>query len=167
MADRVVLMREGVIQQIADPDTLFQEPANLFVAGFIGSPGMNLLNADITRGGDSSSIEMFKKQVPIKDHDVNGTSDVIVGIRPEHLSLGDGPVSFKIRPSLVESLGSEKYIYFQDDAHQLVRNDEDETSKGLIARVPHAGALREGEELTLSFDPTNLHLFDAHSERAL
>jgi len=168
MADRVVLMREGVIQQIADPDTLFQEPLNLFVAGFIGSPGMNLLSADVTKKGDAPSIEMFKKQVPIRGHDVNGASHVIVGIRPEHLSLGDGPVTFNVRPSLVESLGSEKYIYFRDDAHQLARSgDEEETSKGLIARVPHAGALREGEELTLSFDPTNLYLFDAQSEQAL
>ncbi|MGI9485052.1 MAG: ABC transporter ATP-binding protein [Geminicoccaceae bacterium] len=168
MADRVVLMREGVIQQIADPDTLFQEPANLFVAGFIGSPGMNLLSAGVTKTEGAPSVAMFDRLVPIEGHDVKGASDVIVGLRPEHLSLGEGPVSFKIRPSLIESLGSEKYIYFQDDADQLARRgDEEETSKGLIARVPHAGALHEGEELTLSFDPTNLYLFDAQSEQAL
>jgi multiple sugar transport system ATP-binding protein len=167
MADRVVLMREGVIQQIADPDTLFQKPANLFVAGFIGSPGMNLLSADVTRGDLSPSIAMFDNAVPIKGHNVNGTSNLIVGIRPEHLALGDGPVSFKVRPSLIESLGSEKYIYFQDDAHQLARRDDEESSKGLIARVPHTGTLREGEELTLSFDPSNLYLFDTQSEQAL
>ncbi len=169
MADRVVLMREGVIQQIADPDTLFREPVNLFVAGFIGSPGMNLVSASLDRGGTAPQIEMFGTPVPVDGHRLNGASDVIAGLRPEHIRLGDGPVRFRVRPSLVESLGSEKYVYFHDDAHQIARSDdgEEENSKGLIARVPHAGPLKEGEELTLSFDPADLYLFDAQTEKAI
>ena len=168
MADRVVLMREGEIQQIADPDTLFQKPANLFVAGFIGSPGMNLVSASVDGLGGGVEIEMFGSRVSIADRDIDKTREIVAGIRPEHFSLGKGPVSFTVRPSLIESLGSEKYIYFHDDAHQVARGgDDEESSKGLIARVPNPGPLNEGEELTLSFDPVNLHLFDACSERAL
>ena len=168
MADRVVLMREGEIQQIADPDTLFQKPVNLFVAGFIGSPGMNLVSASVNSPGDTAEIDMFGSRVSVAGRGIDGTNQVVAGIRPEHINLGEGPVSFTVRPSLIESLGSEKYIYFHDDAHQITRSgDEEESSKGLIARVPNPGPLREGEELTLSFDPVNLYLFDARNERAL
>ena len=168
MADRVVLMREGEIQQIADPDTLFLRPVNLFVAGFIGSPGMNLVLASMNSLGNGAEIEMFGSRVSVPDRDIDGARQVVAGIRPEHINLGEGPVSFKVRSSLIESLGSEKYIYFQNDAHQVTRSgDEEESSKGLIARVPNPGPLSEGEELTLSFDPVNLYLFDARTERAL
>jgi len=165
MADRVVLMRDGVIQQIADPDTLFQKPVNLFAAGFIGSPGMNLLSAAF----DGAMIEMFGKQVPVNIQENAQLGGVIAGLRPEHLELGDGPVTFQVRPSLVESLGSEKYVYFHDEAHHIVRSGdaEEENDKGLIARVSHTGHLSENENLTLSFDPANLYLFDAETERAL
>lgn len=169
MADRVVLMREGVIQQIADPDTLFQKPDNLFVAGFIGSPGMNLLSAPLRKSETNSELGLFGTNVGVNGRDLDGTDKVIAGLRPEHINLGEGKASFTVRPTLVESLGSEKYIYFHDDAHQVVQSDEgdDENSKGLIARVPHSGFIPEGEELTLSFDPDNLYLFDASTESAL
>ena len=165
MADRVVLMRDGVIQQIDDPDTLFQKPVNLFAAGFIGSPGMNLLSATL----DGTAIEMFGARVAVAGHENAKSANVIAGLRPEHIELGEGPVTFRVRPSLVESLGSEKYVYFRDDAHQLARTGdaEEENDKGLIARVSHTGQLPEDQELTLSFDPANLYLFDAHTEMAL
>lgn len=82
MADRVVIMRDGVIQQIADPDTLFAEPANLFVAGFIGSPGMNFLRARIEAGKLTLFGQTFNAAVGV------GAGEFIVGIRPEHLVLG-------------------------------------------------------------------------------
>lgn len=169
MADSVVLMRDGRIQQIADPDTLFRKPDNLFVAGFIGSPGMNLVSAALNRDGATPQIEMFGTPVPVEGHRLNGSSNVIVGLRPENISLGDGPVNFMVRPSLVESLGSEKYVYFHDDSNQIALSDDgdEENSEGLIARVPHTGTLKEGEELTLSFDPADLYLFDAQTEKAI
>ncbi len=169
MADRVVLMREGVIQQIADPDTLFREPDNLFVAGFIGSPGMNLVSAELEREDDTSSIRMFGVPVSIEARRLRGARDVIAGLRPEDIRLGGGAVSFKVRPNLVESLGSEKYVYFHDDAHQIMRIDDgdEENSKGLIARISYSGALKKDEELTLSFDPADLYLFDRQSGEAI
>ncbi|HSF63680.1 MAG TPA: sn-glycerol-3-phosphate ABC transporter ATP-binding protein UgpC [Paracoccaceae bacterium] len=162
MADRVVIMRAGEIQQIARPDDLFAHPANLFVAGFIGSPGMNFVTAAPGQGG----LHLFGQDVALPRALPGGP--VIAGLRPEHLTLGPGPVSFAIRPTLVESLGSEKYIYFDDAA--ALRADttgEGDKSKGLIARVPHSGPLRAGDEITLSFDPAHLHLFDPQTERAI
>ncbi|MGH6763723.1 MAG: ABC transporter ATP-binding protein [Phyllobacterium sp.] len=154
MADRVVIMQDGIIQQIAAPDELFNDPANLFVAGFIGSPGMNFLNAQLRDG----QLSGFGQEIPLpraKGHE----GPVVVGLRPEHIALGEAPVTFRARPSLIESLGSEKYIYFTADGARM-SNGEDGKSKGLIARVPHSGSLPTDEGLKLGFDPERLYLFD-------
>ncbi|QYA08613.1 ABC transporter ATP-binding protein [Agrobacterium larrymoorei] len=155
MADRVVIMQGGVIQQIAPPDELFNNPANLFVAGFIGSPGMNFLKADLRQG----ALTLFGRRVTMPTIKAADGS-VVVGLRPEHLMLGDAPVTFTVRPTLVESLGSEKYVYFDDEAAR-VADGEEAKSKGLIARVSHTGSLPGGEALQLGFDPAQLYLFDA------
>ncbi|HTV69422.1 MAG TPA: ABC transporter ATP-binding protein [Rhizobiaceae bacterium] len=161
MANRVVIMRDGVIQQIADPDTLFNKPANLFVAGFIGSPGMNFMRANAEAG----MISLFGQRVPVP---AAPPGDVIVGIRPEHLALGAGKASFTVKPTLVEGLGSEKYVYFDPGEHALADSLRDEQrGKGLIARLAHVGPVAEGEDLTFSFDPAELHLFDAMTEKAI
>ncbi|WP_298356525.1 ABC transporter ATP-binding protein [uncultured Litoreibacter sp.] len=169
MADRVVLMRNGEIQQIADPDTLFQKPDNLFVASFIGSPGMNFVSSPVERASGAAMVEVLGTKVDVSDHNVDGVSDVIVGFRPEHINLGDGLVNFNVRPSLVESLGSEKYVYFDGGSTQvrLSAGTEDENSKGLIARVAHTGAFDETAEQRMSLDPANLYLFDPKTELAL
>ncbi|MBB6469827.1 multiple sugar transport system ATP-binding protein [Aminobacter lissarensis] len=162
MADRVVIMRDGVIQQIADPDTLFTKPVNLFVAGFIGSPGMNFLRAKASGG----MVRMFGTEVPAPAAVADG--DVIVGIRPEHLSLGKGKASFSVKPTLVESLGSEKYVYFDPGEHALdAAMRDEERGKGLIARLAHAGPIKDGEVLRLCFDPAELHLFDVTTQKAI
>ncbi len=155
MADRVVIMQGGIIQQIAAPDELFNNPANLFVAGFIGSPGMNFLNAELRDG----ALTVFGQKVNLPAASARQGS-VIVGLRPEHLVLGDGPVTFSVRPTLVESLGSEKYVYFDAEGAR-VADGEEGRSKGLIARVSHSGNLRADEALQLGFDPAQLYLFDA------
>ncbi|MBN8932732.1 MAG: sn-glycerol-3-phosphate ABC transporter ATP-binding protein UgpC [Rhizobium pusense] len=154
MADRVVIMQGGIIQQIAAPDELFNNPANLFVAGFIGSPGMNFLNAELRDG----ALTVFGQKVNLPAASARQGS-VIVGLRPEHLVLGDGPVTFSVRPTLVESLGSEKYVYFDAEGAR-VADGEEGRSKGLIARVSHSGNLRADEALQLGFDPAQLYLFD-------
>ncbi|MHB1166849.1 MAG: ABC transporter ATP-binding protein, partial [Candidatus Nanopelagicales bacterium] len=169
MADRVVIMRDGAIQQIADPETLFQRPDNLFVAGFIGSPGMNFMATRLSEAAGPPSVHIFGATVPLAGRQMNGTTDLVAGLRPEHLTLGDGPVSFRVRPTLVESLGSEKYVYFDGGAHKVNRADEtdEDSSKGLIARLSHQGRMAEGQEITLSFAPENLYLFDAKTEKAI
>lgn len=169
MADRVVIMRDGVIQQIADPDTLFQKPDNLFVAGFIGSPGMNFLSAKVQNGQDGPMIDILGAQVSIGDRNVELGQELIVGLRPEHFELGEGKTQITVTPTLVESLGSEKYVYFDGGAQAVSRGaeTEEDNSKGLIARVSHSGKLGEDAEIALSFDPANLYLFDPASEASL
>ncbi|WP_113260223.1 ABC transporter ATP-binding protein [Agrobacterium cavarae] len=155
MADRVVIMQSGVIQQIAGPDELFNNPANLFVAGFIGSPGMNFLNAELHNG----ALKLFGQTITMPSAKAR-EGNVVVGLRPEHLTLAEAPVTFTVRPTLVESLGSEKYVYFDDEAAR-VADGEDGKSKGLIARVSHTGNLPGNEALRLGFDPAQLYFFDA------
>jgi multiple sugar transport system ATP-binding protein len=169
MADRVVIMRGGAIQQIADPDTLFQKPDNLFVAGFIGSPGMNFLKSEIKHSDAGRSVNILGSNAPVDHLNTDGVTDVIVGLRPEHIQLGEGKVTIKATPNLVESLGSEKYVYFSGGDQQVSRGaeTEEDQTKGLIARVSHSGRMNEGEEIALSFDPENLYLFDGTTEAAL
>jgi multiple sugar transport system ATP-binding protein len=165
MANRIVIMRDGEIQQIADPETMFEKPANLFVAGFIGSPGMNFLSAE-ARGG---KVELFGQAVPVPP---GAEGPVIIGLRPEHVSAGAGGVSFEARPVLVESLGSEKYVYFEaPEANRpprsLARSEEDRRGDRLIARLMNAGPVAVGQPVMLSLDPWRLHVFDPATGRAI
>jgi len=161
MADRVVIMQGGVIQQIAAPDELFNNPANLFVAGFIGSPGMNFLDAQLHGG----RLHVFGQDIALPQA-AKREGSVIVGLRPEHLTLGEAPVTFSVRPSLIESLGSEKYIYFSMEGARST-DSEDSPSKGLIARVSHSGSLNKADDLKLGFDPSQLYLFDSKTGERL
>jgi len=171
MADRIVIMRDGAIQQIADPDTMFHKPANLFVASFIGSPGMNLLTVQPVVDESGVHAELFgvKVRLPVDPARIRGES-LVIGLRPEHVKAEPGPVSFTVQPSLVESLGSEKYAYIPvPPANRL---DVNELSDGrraeiFVARLVEPGDLRMGAPLTLSFDPARLHLFDAGTGQAL
>lgn len=166
MADRIVIMRDGVIQQIADPATMFSRPANLFVAGFIGSPGMNFLRARRLADGRYGFLGAALTLSQAKD------DEVIVGVRPEHLSPGAGAICFEVRPSLVEGLGSESYVYFDapGESHvDVAQGAADDARKGgrMIARLMNAAPVRVGEALTLSVDPARLHVFDAATGRAI
>jgi multiple sugar transport system ATP-binding protein len=170
MADRVVIMKDGFIQQIANPDTLFRKPANLFVAGFIGSPGMNFISA--SRLADQDAVSILGKTIPLDPQHlfrVGDTNGLIAGIRPEYISLGEGPLTFDVTPTLVESLGSEQYVYFDAGEHALPPQyrSEEENRKGLIARLTDAAHLKVGEPTRLSIDPAQVHLFDAKSGKAL
>jgi multiple sugar transport system ATP-binding protein len=112
MGDRVAVLRFGKLQQFASPTDLYDRPANVFVAGFIGSPAMNLLTAPITsdgvRVGESSTLRLERDQLALL-HDA-GLSEVTVGIRPEQLELSESE-GIEVVVDLVEDLGSEAYLY--------------------------------------------------------
>jgi len=135
MGDRIAVMKLGVLQQVGPPEELYRDPHNVFVAGFIGSPAMNLVSAAVIDGV--------------------GGSDRIAGFRPEHVDLGnsraDG-VSFEARVEVVEYLGDE----------QLVHMTRKETS--LQAKLPVEEKLSNGQELTFSVPRDKLLLFDAQTE---
>jgi multiple sugar transport system ATP-binding protein len=111
MGDRVAVLRDGKLQQFASPTELYDKPANAFVAGFIGSPAMNLLTVPITSNGvriGDSSLELERDQLTLL-HDA-GLEEVTVGIRPEQLEVSDSG-SIEVVIDLVEELGSESYLY--------------------------------------------------------
>lgn len=175
MAHRIVIMRDGEIQQIADPDTMFLKPVNRFVAGFIGSPGMNFQRSALL-SGDSLSVRVFGKDIEIRNPGkalgMAVGKEVIIGIRPEHIGFAEGPFEFEVTAKLVESLGSEKYIYFSVDNGLPIDRQPDDSGDGqrgttFVARVSHFGPLRIGEKVQLSIDPSKFYFFDAESQAAI
>jgi multiple sugar transport system ATP-binding protein len=180
LGDRVVVMHGGVAQQIGTPDELYERPANLFVAGFIGSPAMNFFPATLTPVG--LRLPFGEVTLPgqvaevIKQHPKPQT--VIVGLRPEHLADAariDGyqrikALTFEVRVDLVESLGADKYVYFTPagwDVHSAQLDElaaEGEVSENqCVARVPADSKAAIGQPIELAFDTTKLAVFDADS----
>ncbi|EIM26318.1 ABC transporter ATP-binding protein [Microvirga lotononidis] len=170
MADRIVIMRDGVIQQIASPDTMFRKPENLFVAGFIGSPGMNFFKATVGSGQGGATVRLFGRDVPLHAPASLSGREVVVGLRPEHIVAGQGSVTFPVTPRLVESLGSEKYVYVDvppENRVEVARTGDDRRADTIIARLINPEEHAGGGPLTLSFDPARLHLFDAQTHVAI
>jgi multiple sugar transport system ATP-binding protein len=173
MADRIVIMRDGEIQQIADPDTMFAKPANLFVASFIGSPGMNFLKSPLFAEGQGVQVELFGQRVRLSLSAAamarQAGRPVVLGLRPEHLGGGPGPVEFDVQARLVESLGSEKYVFVDvPPANRIARSpgggaEEERRGDSIVARLIESGPVAAGSTIRLSFDPSRLHVFDAES----
>jgi len=174
LGDRVVVMRAGVAQQIGSPDELYNRPANLFVAGFIGSPAMNFFPAELTDAG----VRLPFAEVPLTDaartvlaqHEQPDT--VIVGVRPENFEdaacAGTEGVAFEVDAELVESLGADKYVHFRAataQADQLAElADEDGPQENLfVARVSADSTATTGAKVQLVLDTAKLTLFDADS----
>ena len=184
MGDRVAVMNKGVLQQVDAPQRLYDRPENLFVAGFIGSPPMNLLEAHVTANG-GVSIDLGGNTLPIPDaalanypklREWNGRN-VIVGLRAGDLHPAQG---FDQLPQitadveLVESLGGESMAYFKVDARQFKAEssaaeeeleNEDEASvvgsrPNLVASFPPHVQLRIGDRVQIAVDAKNLHFFD-------
>ncbi|TYP51573.1 ABC transporter ATP-binding protein [Thermosediminibacter litoriperuensis] len=160
MGDRIVVMKDGLIQQVDTPKRIYDHPANIFVAGFIGSPQMNFLEGYLSGEGDKVYInfdhtkllvpEGVKKKI---DPSYIG-KEVVMGIRPE--DIHDEPAfldyfpeyCFEVNVDVVELMGSETYLYlnFQD--------------KTLTARVDPRSSARPGDRIKIGFDMNKLHLFD-------
>jgi multiple sugar transport system ATP-binding protein len=185
LGDRVAVMRSGVIQQVGPPEELYNTPANLFVAGFIGSPSMNFLPATVA--GDVLQTPLGELRLPAERRSRLGAGGgeraVIIGIRPEHLEdaelVGDkrdqGAV-FKANVDLLESLGSDKYAYFtvkseRASAQHLEELAEDaggvematEDGVQVTARLDAASKAKEDQELEFWLDLRRVHVFDPES----
>ncbi|MGO9929963.1 MAG: ABC transporter ATP-binding protein [Mycobacterium sp.] len=180
LGDRVVVMHGGVAQQIGTPDELYESPANLFVAGFIGSPAMNFFPATLTPLGLKLSFGevMLTPEVQEVIASHPKPDNVIVGVRPEYLAdaaLIDGyqrirALAFEVKVDLVESLGADKYVYFTTagPAVHSAQLDELEAQGEMrenqfVARVPVESKAAIGQSVELAFDTTKLAVFDADS----
>jgi multiple sugar transport system ATP-binding protein len=184
LGDRVAVMRAGELQQVGAPAELYKDPKNLFVAGFIGSPGMNFMPAELHDG---------KVALPIGEAELSdprrglGERRVIAGLRPENFEdaalVGDDArgrgFTFTAKMELVESMGSELYAYFSTDLEGMESDHladlAEDTGAGeipgtegqIVARLDAASKVRRGEEAELWADASQLHLFDADSGESL
>src|SRR5690606_24730288 len=129
MADWVVVMRDGIIEQQGRPLDLYDHPVNHFVAGFIGSPAMNFLPATVTPDGQALTLDGYGERVPLAAAATPGRA-VIAGMRPEHLRVTQGPASFQLEIGSIESTGSATYLASGDGALQLVQSERAELKPG-------------------------------------
>ena len=181
LGQRVAVLRDGVLQQVDTPQRLFREPANLFVAAFIGSPSMNLVEADVADG----RLRFAGHELPLAEGTRLEAHRVIVGVRPTDFRESDDAdpslPRLRVRASLVEDLGAESHVMFSLDAPRVVAEalkgveDMDE-EEGLLAddnrarftaRIDGQHVVTPGMEIELAVDPARLHFFDPASGAVL
>ncbi|WP_226346702.1 ABC transporter ATP-binding protein [Agilicoccus flavus] len=185
LGDRVVVMRGGIVQQIGSPQHLYDHPANLFVAGFIGSPSMNFVPGRLE--GDGIVSALGEARLPDRIRQAlergNGSRDVILGVRPEDFEdariNGDKPGGrFSAPIDVVESMGSDLYAYFTlrgdvassaelDDLAKDTGNDLHTDGTAMTARLDPTARIRQGDNVELWYNTDKLHIFDAESGRNL
>ncbi|MBK4217518.1 ABC transporter ATP-binding protein [Paracoccus caeni] len=151
LADRIALLRNGVIQQFASPDEIYRKPVNLYVAGFIGSPSMNFLKGEIA--GDSFRFNGRGVSLAGYDGDLSD-GPAILGIRPEHVTLSDQP-DLEAQVELQEHMGAESVTYLRLDGQRFAIRAPDERRHVI------------GTTLGLRFDMTRASLFDPRTELRL
>jgi multiple sugar transport system ATP-binding protein len=176
LGQRVAVLRDGKILQVDEPQRLYQEPRDLFVAAFIGSPTMNLVDAAID--GDEAVFGQFRVPLP-PGRRPPGARAVILGLRPESFedadfATGDMPV-LDVRVEVVEEIGSDTFVFFNVDAQRVsaeaLGTDDDrliaEERAVFAARVDPRTRARLGEKLRLALDPSRLHFFDPQTGASL
>ncbi len=172
LGDRIVVMKDGYIQQVGTPQQVFDTPKNLFVAGFIGSPQMNFIKAKLVEKAGSYQVEVLGTTVPVEQEKAQilkekrvESQPVILGVRPEHTAVQFGNASNAIHSKIqvVEMMGSELHMHVTTDSGDQI-----------ILRLPtidltkeQRAGLKGGNDLYFSFPSKVVHLFDPESELSL
>jgi multiple sugar transport system ATP-binding protein len=187
MGDRVAVMRRGVLQQVDAPQRLYDRPANLFVAEFIGSPAMNLVDAELERDGDGLLARFGEHALRLGRRVAAAPGRAILGFRPEDLedaALAGGAAagaSLSVVPDIYEAMGAEVYIHFGLGVPPVRRTEVAEAQEPepaqarvaaraaspFVARLGRATQAREGEPLQLAVDVDRLYVFDPVTGAAL
>jgi multiple sugar transport system ATP-binding protein len=189
LGDRVVVMRGGLVQQIGAPQFLYDHPANLFVAGFIGSPSMNFMPAALENGSLRSALGDVVLSDRIRNllESADAPREVIMGVRPEHFEdvrlVDDASrargATFTSQVDVLESMGSDKYAYFSVSGEQATSADLDELAAdvgsedvpgggvSLVTRISASSQAKEGESAEIWFDADKVQLFDPKSGKNL
>jgi len=166
MATRIAVINKGLLQQVDTPQTLYDRPDNLFVAGFIGTPAMNFVKSRLEKSDGKLMVDSgaFKVEVPAERFGVYSPyvgKDVIMGIRPENIHdphfvpTGIFVQTIEGKVELTELMGNEIFLYISSGEHNLV------------ARVDPRTACRMGEKTQVVFNMNNMHLFDPETEKAI
>jgi multiple sugar transport system ATP-binding protein len=190
LGDRVAVMRSGILQQVGSPEELYNRPVNLFVAGFIGSPAMNFMGGTV----EENSLQTRLGAIPLTDQlrraldGARNRRDVIVGIRPESFEdaalvspdLHPKGITFRANIDVLESMGSDVFVYFTQEreggvnaveleelARDSGRADTGASGDTVVARLDAATRIREGEDAELWADVRSMHLFDPATGRNL
>ena len=169
LGHRVAVMNKGVLQQVARPQDLYDRPVNVFVAGFIGSPAMNLVEARVAGAGAGLELAIGSQTLPVPAELLQQRpalrsyegGPVVVGIRPEDMedaALADGP-TIEASVDLVESMGSDVVVHLRAGA-PATSGGTDGDDTGLVARFSPRTAVKEGQRVRVRVDTGRLHLFD-------
>ena len=175
MGTRIVVMKDGLIQQCDAPQVLYEKPCNMFVAGFIGSPQMNFIEGKVVKDGEDFFVEYgsedtktragvkYRIKLPAEKNANDALvpyvdKEVIIGIRPEHVhneanfleTMPEGIVEANVE--VTELMGAETYLYMNSEGHAL------------NARVDPSNTARPGDTIKITLDPTRIHLFDKDTE---
>jgi multiple sugar transport system ATP-binding protein len=211
MADRIVVLKDGLVLQVDSPQRMYDEPENVFVAGFIGSPAMNFIQAHLEKENGAYAVVFGSTRLHLSREEINkakerghdpeqyANKDVALGIRPEHMedagleeatvmAEAEGLNMVEVEAQVIESMGSEKYVYFEPPREQTVHLESvaemtDDTSGSekdigggsaedpggnlMVARVSAESTAREGEKMRLVIDSSKIHLFDLETEQAI
>lgn len=184
MGDRVAVIKDGALLQIDEPSSLYASPDNLFVAGFIGAPAMNLRQGRLESDNGTWTVHLGHSRLPLADGvlatrpalaNYDG-AEVVVGIRPEAMEdasfSGTGMPRFVVDTELIESLGSDLLVHFHLDAPTVDSGDPDllddlEDRTLMIARVDPRSPVRSGDRIELTVDTERFHFFDPATNLAI
>ena len=170
MATRIVVMKDGLIQQVDTPQTLYDYPCNIFVAGFIGTPQMNFINGKLVKKDDGVYFDFQNVSLKLPEEKANAEEikdyigqEVVVGLRPEAISdvadvvEANPEYSFEVNVDVTELMGAEIYLY-------LTVGDPEDEPTSLIARVSSRSQSRAGDKIKVAFDMSRFHIFDKDTE---
>ena len=161
MGDRIAVLKDGILQQVATPREMYDSPANVFVAGFIGSPAMNLISVPVTDGGVKFGSHTL--QVP-RDSLEGVGSQAIVGVRPEDVEVTSEGQGLEITIDVVEELGADAYVYgTPTDGAIHLEGGDDSIAKPFIARVDGRRVPMKGETIWVQPNASHMHVFNAES----
>ena len=166
MGTRIVVMKDGFIQQVDTPQHLYDMPCNMFVAGFIGSPQMNFINAVLSQNGGKYTLDFDKYHVPVPESKVNADLDnyvgkeVVLGIRPEHVhdepeEIAKAECLLKANVDVTELMGAEIYLYVNINGTPIT------------ARVEPTSTANPGDDIEIAFDLSKIHIFDKDTEKTI
>jgi multiple sugar transport system ATP-binding protein len=186
MGDRVAVVKDGLLQQIDEPSTLYDSPDNLFVAGFIGAPAMNLREARLELRDGTWTAHLGHSELPLTDGVLTRRpalagydgAEIVVGIRPEAMedaSLSDTDPDMpclRVDAELTEALGSDLLVHFHLDAPTVDTGDPDmlddlDGKPLMVARVDPRSSVRSGDRVELAVDTERLHFFDPATNLAI